>query len=91
MAIRRNGLFLPGRRIESEFIAVNSDNLNVTGETPNVFISLDGGSGEDAISVAQVNGNNVLNGSTGSSFLYGGIGNDTFFVDDRNPPAGSSI
>jgi hypothetical protein len=33
----------------------------------------------------------VLNGSTGSSFLYGGTGKDTFFVDDRNPPADSSI
>ena len=39
----------------------------------------------------QMNGNNVLNGSTGSSFLYGGTGNDTFFIDDRNAPAGSSI
>jgi RTX calcium-binding nonapeptide repeat (4 copies) len=49
---------------------------------PNVFISLDGGSGEDAIAVNQMNGNNVLNGSAGSSFLYGGAGKDTFFVDE---------
>jgi Ca2+-binding RTX toxin-like protein len=77
--------------LTSEFIAVTTDNLNITAETPNAFISLDGGSGEDAIAVNQVNGNNVLNGSTGSSFLYGGTGKDTFFVDDRNPPAGSSI
>jgi Ca2+-binding RTX toxin-like protein len=34
-----------------------------------------------------VNGNNVLDGSTGSNFLVGGTGNDTFFVDDRAAPA----
>ena len=28
-------------------------------------------------------GNNVLDGSTGSNFLVGGAGSDTFFVDDR--------
>jgi Ca2+-binding RTX toxin-like protein len=81
----------PVAGLTSEFIAITPDNINITAATPNVFISLDGGSGEDAISVSQVNGNNVLNGSTGSSFLYGGTGKDTFFVDDRNPPAGSSI
>jgi hypothetical protein len=81
----------PVAGLTSEFIAVTPDNINITAQTPNVFISLDGGSGEDAIAVNQANGNNVLNGSTGSSFLYGGTGNDTFFVDDRNPPAGSSI
>jgi Ca2+-binding RTX toxin-like protein len=81
----------PVAGLAGDFILVTSDNVNVTATTPNVFISLNGSSGEDAISVAEVNGNNVLNGSTGSSFLYGGSGNDTFFVDDRNPPAGSSI
>ena len=81
----------PVAGLTSELIAVTSDNINITAETPNVFISADGGSGEDAIAVNHANGNNVLNGSTGSSFLYGGTGNDTFFVDDRNPPAGSSI
>ena len=75
----------------SELIVVTNDNIDVTATEPNVFISLDGSSGEDAIAVNQVNGNNVLNGSTGSSFLYGGTGNDAFFVDDRNPPAGSDI
>jgi hypothetical protein len=81
----------PVSGLTSEFIAVTTDNINVTATVPNTFISLDGGGGEDAIAVNQVNGNNVLNGSTGSSFLYGGTGNDTFFVDDRNPPTGSSI
>jgi hypothetical protein len=28
-------------------------------------------------------GNNVLDGSTGSNFLVGGSGHDTFFIDDR--------
>jgi hypothetical protein len=43
-------------------------NVNITATTSNTFISLDGGTGEDAIAVNHVNGNNVLNGSTGSSF-----------------------
>jgi Ca2+-binding RTX toxin-like protein len=77
--------------LTSEFIAATPDNINVTATKPNVFISVDGGSGEDAIAVNLANGNNVLNGSTGSSFLYGGTGDDTFFLDDRNPPAGSTI
>ena len=34
-----------------------------------------------------VNGNNVLDGSTGSNFLVGSTWNDTFFVDDRGAPA----
>jgi Ca2+-binding RTX toxin-like protein len=29
----------------------------------------------------------VLDGSTGSNFLVGGSGDDTFFVDDRSPSA----
>jgi Ca2+-binding RTX toxin-like protein len=37
----------------------------------------------DAIAV--VSGTNVLDGSTGSNFLVGGSGTDTFFVDDRGP------
>ena len=81
----------PVTGLTSELIAVTTDSINITATAPNVFISLDGGSGEDAIAVNRANGNNVLNGSTGSSFLYGGTGNDTFFVDDRNPPAGSDI
>ena len=32
-------------------------------------------------------GTNVLDGSTGSNFLVGGSGTDTFFVDDRGPSA----
>ncbi len=33
------------------------------------------------------NGNNVLDGSTGSNFMTGGTGNDTFYMDDRDPTA----
>ncbi len=61
----------PVAGLTAEFILVTSDNVNVTATAPNTFISLDGGTGEDAIAVNHVNGNNVLNGSTGSSFLYG--------------------
>jgi Ca2+-binding RTX toxin-like protein len=45
------------------------------------------GSGNDALNVSEVNGNNILDGSTGSNFLVGGTGTDTFFVDDRGPTA----
>jgi hypothetical protein len=68
-----------------EFIDPSTDNLNVTANVPNVFIHT--GSGEDAIDVSHANGNNVLDGSTGSNFLVGGSGNDTFFLDDRSPSA----
>jgi Ca2+-binding RTX toxin-like protein len=36
--------------------------------------------------VSQAGGNNVLDGSTGSNFLTGGNGDDTFFLDDRSQP-----
>ena len=75
----------PVAGLQSEFIDAASDNLNVTANVPNVFIHT--GSGEDAINVSQANGNNVLDGSTGSNFLVGGSGDDTFFVDDRSPSA----
>ena len=58
-------------------------NINVTGMTKNAFIHT--GSGMDAIDVSSVGGNNVLDGSTGSNFLVGGNGNDTFFLDNRAP------
>jgi serralysin len=57
--------------------------LNVTATTPGWFIHT--GSGEDAIAAS--GGINVLDGGTGSNFLTGGSGTDTFFVDDRGPPA----
>jgi Ca2+-binding RTX toxin-like protein len=45
------------------------------------------GTGNDAINVSAVGGNNVLNGGPGANFLVGGAGDDTFFVDDRDTTA----
>jgi hypothetical protein len=77
----------PVAGLQWEYINISTDNLNVTATAPNAFIHT--GSGEDAINVGQVNGDNVLDGGTGSNFLVGGSGQDTFFVDDRGP--GSDI
>ena len=71
----------PVQGLQYENILVTSDNINVTANIPNVFIH--SGSGSDALDVSKVNGNNVLDGDTGSNFLTGGTGSDTFFVDDR--------
>ena len=75
----------PVAGLQQQLIDTATDNLNVTANVPNVFIHT--GSGEDAIDVSHANGNNVLDGSTGSNFLVGGTGDDTFFVDDRSPSA----
>jgi Ca2+-binding RTX toxin-like protein len=75
----------PVAGLQQQLIDTATDNLNVTANVPNVFIHT--GSGEDAIDVSHANGNNVLDGSTGSNFLVGGSGDDTFFVDDRGPSA----
>jgi hypothetical protein len=75
----------PVAGLQTEFIDTTSDNIDVTANVPNVFIH--GGSGEDAINVSHAGGNNVLDGGTGSNFLVGGSGDDTFFVDDRGPTA----
>ncbi len=72
----------PVAGLSQQLILVTPDNLNISATVPNVFIH--SGSGTDAIDVSRVNGNNVLDGSTGSNFLVGGIGRDTFFLDDRN-------
>ena len=71
----------PVAGIEWQYITATTDSLNITATAPNAFIH--SGSGDDAIDVSRVNGNNVLDGGTGSNFLVGGTGNDTFFVDDR--------
>ena len=60
----------PVAGLTSEIILATSDNINVSAEVANVFIKT--GSGEDALNVGAVNGNNVLDGSTGSNFLVGG-------------------
>ncbi len=72
----------PVQGLNQQLNLVTPDNLNITATVPNVFIRT--GSGNDAIDVSQANGNNVLDGAGGSSFLTGGTGNDTFFLDDRS-------
>jgi probable HAF family extracellular repeat protein len=71
--------------LTSQFINITKDNINLTAQVPNTF--LHSGSGDDALNVSACNGNNILDGGTGSNFLVGGSGNDTFFTDDRNPAA----
>jgi Ca2+-binding RTX toxin-like protein len=73
----------PVANLQSEYVNISSDNLNITATTSNWFIH--SGSGMDAIAVSS--GTNVLDGGTGSNFLVGGSGTDTFFVDDRGAPA----
>ena len=75
----------PVAGLTDELILATSDKINVTANIPNVFIHT--GSGDDALNVSSASGNNVLDGGTGSNFLVGGNGMDTFFVDDRAAPA----
>lgn len=71
----------PVAGIGRQVVLVIPDKLNITASSPNVFIH--SGSGDDAINVSKAGGNNILDGSTGSNFLTGGSGNDTFYLDDR--------
>ena len=73
----------PVHDLQDEYIVITTDSLNIATPTPNWFIH--SGSGDDAIAVSS--GTNVLDGCTGSNFLTGGSGADTFFVDDRAAPA----
>ena len=75
----------PVQGLQHQYINISTSNLNITALVPNSFIH--SGSGEDAINVSRLGGTNVLDGSTGSNFLVGGSGNDTFFVDDRGATA----
>jgi Ca2+-binding RTX toxin-like protein len=75
----------PVAGLDREIILITTNNLNITSNFPNVFIH--SGAGTDALDVSTANGNNILDGSTGSNFLTGGNGTDTFFVDDRAAPA----
>jgi hypothetical protein len=68
-----------------QYMNLSPSNLNVVANVPNAFIH--SGAGEDALNVSVASGNNVLDGSTGSNFLVGGAGQDTFFLDDRGPAA----
>jgi serralysin len=57
--------------------------VNIAVSSANWFLV--GGPGNDAIQA--FGGYNVLDGGTGSNFLTGGSGTDTFFVNDINPSA----
>jgi hypothetical protein len=59
----------PVSGLTSEFITTTTDSLNVSVSTPGWFIH--SGSGNDAIAVSS--GTNVMDGSTGSNFLTGGL------------------
>lgn len=62
-----------------EFIFPTSENINIASTVPSSFIRT--GAGNDAIIVPS--GTNIVDAFTGSNFLTGGSGNDTFFVDAR--------
>jgi hypothetical protein len=76
----------PVAGLTQQLIIASSDNINVTAFVPNSFIHI-AGNGMDGIDVAPAGGNNILDASTGSDFLIGGAGDDTFYVDDRSPSA----
>ena len=72
----------PVAGLQNQYIYAGSDNLDMTGTTPGLFLK--GGSGNDAMAASA--GRNVLDGGQGSNFLSGGTGagsEDTFFVDGR--------
>jgi hypothetical protein len=74
--------------IKYQFISTTSDSVNISAGIDSVFIR--SGSGSDALSVANVSGRNVLDGSDGSNFLVGSLNmasRDSFFVDDRGATA----
>ncbi len=75
----------PVAGLQWEYITTTSDSLDIAATTPKGFIHT--GSGNDAIDLSHAGGTNVVDGSTGSNFLVGGTGNDTFFVDDRSATA----
>ncbi|MCC6720521.1 MAG: hypothetical protein IT555_21820, partial [Acetobacteraceae bacterium] len=69
---------VPG--VEREIILITPDNINITANSDNWFMH--SGSGMDAI--AAFGGRNVLDGGTGSNFLVGAAGEDSFFLDSRD-------
>jgi len=65
--------------LTDEFVFPTPENINIASTLPNAFIRT--GAGNDAISVAS--SRNVIDAFTGSNFLTGGSGHDTFFLDAR--------
>lgn len=73
----------PVAGVTSEFADITPDNLDINAFNPNVFIN--SGSGNDAIDTSAIGGTNVIDGGGGSNFITGGSGQETFYLDDRNP------
>ena len=73
----------PVAGLTNEIILGGTDNINVTSYQPNSFIHT--GDGQDGIDVSAAGGNNIIDAGTNSNFLTGGSGNDTFYLDGRNP------
>ena len=73
----------PVSGLQQQYINITPDSVNIAATTPNWFIH--SGGGDDAIAISS--GTNVLDGGLGSSFLTGGSGTDTFFVDERGATA----
>jgi len=69
----------PVSGLSDEFVFPTPENINIASTLPSAFIRT--GAGNDAITV--FNGRNVIDAFTGSNFLTGGSGHDTFFVDAR--------
>jgi len=65
--------------LQWQYIESGGNTVAMLAGVPNVFIHA--GSGPKAITVTS--GRNVIDGGTGSAFLTGGSGDDTFFVDVR--------
>lgn len=72
---------VPG--LQTQFVDITPDSLNIAASAPNMFIHT--GSGNDAVRL--LGGTNVVDGGSGSNFMVGGIGTDTFFVDARGVTA----
>lgn len=70
----------PVKGVNSEFVAITHDNLNIAALTPNAFLQADGGN--DAL--IAMSGTNVLDVGGGGNFMTGGSGSNNFFVDLRN-------
>jgi serralysin len=69
--------------LQWQYIYPGTNSVNIAVSSDNWFLV--GGPGNDAIQA--FGGYNVLDGGTGSNFLTGGSGTDTFFVNEINPSA----
>jgi hypothetical protein len=63
--------------LQWQYVDDSADTVAITASVANVFIKGDGGTK----AIAVTSGQNVLDGGTGSAFLTGGSGTDTFFLD----------